>query len=79
MIQTWNYDKPHRCPGCSQIWVYKDEWDLYGVRPRWWKTYTCQYCETVFTGLWAWFPETYYRIKFRVWFLYRDYKWRMKR
>lgn len=75
----WNYDKPHRCPECHRTWVYRDIWDNYGVAPRWWKTYRCQYCGTKFTGRWAWWPKHYYGAKFRLWYLYRELKWRMAR
>lgn len=83
MTQMWNYDKPHRCPECHRNWTCQYpvcEWDdLDGVIPRWWKTYTCRACGAKFTGRWAWWPKTYYRAKFRLWYLYRELKWRMAR
>lgn len=61
MTQMWNYDKPHRCPECHDIWTAQApvwEYDtLDGVTPRWWKTYTCRNCGCKFTGRWAWFPK----------------------
>jgi hypothetical protein len=77
----WNYDKPHRCPECHNSWVYHTYYRTGKVpaTPKWWKTYTCPICNTRFTGRWAWFPKTYCTIRFRLWYLYRELKWRMAR
>ncbi len=73
----WNYDKPHRCPEChSSAWTYDGEWQPRKM--QWWKTYTCP-CGARFTGRWAWWPKTYYRVKFAIWRAYRELKWRMTR
>lgn len=75
----WNYDKPHRCPECHSIWTFRDVWDNYGITPRWWKTYSCQYCSAKFTGRWAWFASTRDRMRGKINYLIRELKWRMTR
>lgn len=67
MIHMWNYDKPHRCPECHEVWTWRVpvwEYDtLDGAIPRWWKIYTCKGCGTRFTGLLAWIPLTRIRVR----------------
>lgn len=55
-MQSWNYDKPHRCPECHAIWVYGPDYSpgQESITPRWWRTYRCYRCGTQFTGRWAW-------------------------
>lgn len=77
--RMWNYDKPHRCPECHRIWTYRDDFDVNGVKPRWWKTYTCVPCGTRFSGRRAIGRVVLWRLRFRLWHMYRELKWRMAR
>lgn len=71
MVMLWNYDKPHRCPGChSSAWYYAS-FDIWLDGLQWWKTYHCP-CGARFSGRWAWFPKTYYRLNWKIRYYWRE-------